>query len=127
MKKQIYLQGYFTEYDKYDRAKIMFLDDYNDLNESVKNKQTSFSKSYLKNLCSSIPGNNPLSDDQKYFFINCKKQKIGFIDGKMVPLLQLRQHIIKIEILISKYNFKKIGKRINGWNIKPLKISLIEM
>lgn len=133
METQIFLQGYFTEYDKFNRAKIMFLDDYDqdDLNTkkyiSQKN-QVSFTKSYLTNLCKNMSGHNPLTDDKKYFYIKCnKKQQIGFIDDEMVPLLQLKQHKIEIDIKISKYDFKKSGERFNGWTIKPIKFKLLEM
>jgi hypothetical protein len=137
METQIFLQGYFTEYDKFNRAKIMFLDDYDGYDDSSSNgkkysslnfKQMSFTKSYLTNLCRKMNGNNPLTDDKQYFYIKCsKKQQIGFINDEMVPLLQLKQHKVEIDMVISKYDFKKSGERFNGWTIKPLKFKLLEM
>lgn len=122
MNREIYLQGYFVEYNKYNRMKVMFLDDYEEL------EKITFSKSYLTQLCKSpsLPGNNPLTDDQKYFYVKCKKGQAGFINDKIAPIQDLLQHKIQINIVIGKYDFRKHGKRFQGWNIKPLKISLIE-
>lgn len=125
---QIYLQGYFTGYDKFNRAKMMFLDDYEKSDSGSSKKIDSFTKSYLTNLCKVIPGHNPLSDDKQYFYIKCdKNHRIGFINDEIVPLVQLKQHKVEVDVRISKYNFTKSGNNFNGWVIKPIKFKSLEI
>jgi hypothetical protein len=88
-KNAITLYGYFVNYDQYNRAKLMFLDDYNcedglvSINKSklnidkFLNNKNSFTKSYLINKASKTAGNNPIIDN-KYFLINCVKNIVGY-------------------------------------------------
>jgi len=122
MTEHIYLQGFFVGCDKYGRGKIMFLDDYDrDLNKM------SFTKSYLTNLCKTINGNNPITETGEYFYVKCPKRMFGSINDEIVPLCQLYQHKVEIDIIIKKYKFKKFDETIQGWCIKPIKIKLLAM
>lgn len=88
-KNTITLYGYFVNYDQYNRAKLMFLDDYNcedglvsidksKLNiDKFLNNKNSFTKSYLINKASKTTGNSPIIDN-KYFLINCVKNIVGY-------------------------------------------------
>ena len=88
-KNTITLYGYFVNYDQYNRAKLMFLDDYNcedgitpidksKLNiDKFLNNKNSFTKSYLINKAFRDVGHNPIIDD-KYFLINCVKNTVGY-------------------------------------------------
>lgn len=135
---QITIQGFFTEYDKYNRAKIMFLDDYDDITEP------SFTKKYIYNRDGQRGkyGNNPLSDDGKYFLINCPKNAIGHLSHnfdssqlgvvennlKIAPIKILVQHKVECVVKVSPYNFKnKSGMLCRGWNFKLIKMSLLEL
>lgn len=147
----IKIQGYFVNYDKYNRAKLMFLDDYNsDEPEKKSNtlgkKEVSFAKKYLllksKHMMHS-DGHSPVSDDEKYFLVNCPKNSIGFFDNvvdgtnatiirddkkefatNVVPLISLKQHTVECIVKVNYYNFTKNGEKIHGWNLKLLKMSL---
>lgn len=127
---KLILHGYFISYDKYDRAKIMFLDDY-DLGDfdkkSINDNNHQFTKSYIINKSAKTDGKNPLTDGNTCFNIKFGKNKVGFIDDKPVPLYDLKQHKVTIQAEIQKYNFTKVGNLIQGWNIKMLKMSLLEL
>ncbi len=149
MSKQINikLQGYFVNYDKYDRAKLMFLDDYDadDSNNSEK-KEMSFAKKYMlvkTKQTQKTGGNSPVSEDGKYFLIKCPKNAVGFlgdvVDGtaakierdndkiKIVPIQSLKQHKVECIVSVNNYNFTKDEEKICGWNLKLLKMSLLQL
>lgn len=93
----ITLHGYFVNYDQYNRAKLMFLDDYNcedglistdksKLNiDKFLNNKNSFTKSYLINKASKTTGNSPIIDN-KYFLINCVKNTVGYKSSEIDSL-----------------------------------------
>ena len=128
--KMLVMQGFFTYYDDFNRAKLMFLDDYNNDNLLVK----SFTKSFIINK-SKNNGNNPLSKDGECFFVKCKKGQVGLIDipssdahakPRLVPIIELIQHKVECVVQINNYRFKKNGELIVGWNLKLSKIKLLE-
>lgn len=124
---KLVLHGFFICCDRYNRAKIMFLDDYdcNDVNKPDV-KCISFTKSYMLNKSTKKNGNSPLTDDNTCFNVKYGKNKVGFINNQPVPLLELKQHKVEIHVEIQNYNFIKMGNIIRGWNIKMLKMSLLE-
>lgn len=119
---KLVLQGFFISYDKYNRAKIMFLDDYDNTVG-----QPSFTKKYLIQKAKPDNGKNPLTDCNSCFNVKYGNNKVGYIDDKPVSLLELKQHKVEIQVEINKYNFSLRGNAIRGWNIKMLKMSLLEM
>jgi hypothetical protein len=138
--KIIVIKGFFNYYDDFNRAKLMFLDDYDDDDEGVSAK--SFTKSFIINK-SKNAGNNPLSKDGECFFIKCKKGQVGLIDQpclekntnnqittkpqtRLVPVIELLQHKVECVVQINNYRFKKNGELIVGWNLKLLNIKLLE-
>lgn len=121
---KLVLQGFFISYDKYNRAKIMFLDDYD---HAGNNKTLSFTKGYLIQKAKPDNGKSPLTDCNSCFNVKYGNNKVGYIDDKPVPLLELKQHKVEIQVEINKYNFSLRGNVIRGWNIKMLKMSLLEM
>lgn len=124
----INIEGYFVEYDQWNRAKLMFLDDYDDL------PNISFTKSYMLKKAEITKGKNPLVDNNKYIMINCKKNDMGYLPDtidnktkiKMKPITDLLQHKVKCFVSINNYNFKKDQTTISGWNIKLIKMILLE-
>jgi hypothetical protein len=128
--KALVVQGFFTYYDDFNRAKLMFLDNYN--NDNLLDK--SFTKSFITNK-SKNTGNNPLSKDGECFFIKCKKGQVGLIDipssdahvkPRLVPITELIQHKVECIVQVNNYRFKKNEELIVGWNLKLLKIKLLE-
>jgi hypothetical protein len=133
--KTVVIQGFFTHYDDFNRAKLMFLDDYDEEDLSTK----SFTKSFITNK-SKNKGNNPLSKDGDCFFIKCKKGQVGLIDShclennnnqtenklRLVPIIELIQHKVECVVQIYNYRFKKNDELIVGWNLKLLNIKLLE-
>jgi hypothetical protein len=125
----ITIKGYFVEYDRWNRAKLMFLDDYDgDLSKM------SFAKSYMINKAKKIEGKNPLVDDNKYMWVNCTKNQLGNLPDntankkkiKIVPVKELIQHTVICVVSVNKYKFKKNKKIIQGWNIKLTEMTLLE-
>jgi hypothetical protein len=121
---QLVLQGFFVECDQYNRAIIMFIDDY-DLDD-VGGQGISFTKSYILNKSNVKNGKSPLSNNTS-FKVKYGKNKVGFINNQPVPLLDLKQHKVEIQVEIQHYNFTKMGNVIHGWNIKMNKMSLLEL
>jgi hypothetical protein len=131
--KTIVIKGFFNYYDDFNRAKLMFLDDYDEEESSTK----SFTKGFITNK-SKNEGNNPLSKDEKCFFIKCKKGQVGLIDcckdkqtatklqPRLVPIIELIQHKVECIVQVNNYRFKKNEELIVGWNLKLLKIKLLE-
>ena len=115
------MQGYLIDYDKYNRAKIMFLDDYDN------DKQT-FTKSYITN--KKTNGTSPLSDDKKHFFVKCKSGAAGLIEGpppKLVPIQELIQHKVECVVRVNEYKFYVDNELKQGWNLQLRNIKLLEM
>ena len=129
-KTRLVLRGFFVSYDTYDRAKILFLDDYDpesfDKNSLVADKQT-FTKSYIMKKSNPSNGKNPLTDDNTSFYVKCKKGHVGYINRLPVPLLDLRQHKVEMDVEIKKYKFTKMGNTLRGWTINLCNMRLIEM
>lgn len=126
----ITIEGYFVNYDKWNRAKIMFLDDYE---EDL--PKTSFTKSYMLQKAKTIKGKSPIVEYDKYMLINCPKNALGYLPDtnenekkiKVVPIKKLIQHKVQCLVTVKEYNFKKGIQFINGWNIKLLKMTLLEL
>lgn len=133
--RYIYLQGYFISMDKYDRAKIMFLDDYelydSTSKESGDKSETklpiSFTKSYLLKKNDRFSGNSPIIDNGTSFYIKCRKNKVGYKNNIPCHISELIQHKIEAHIEIKTYNFKKGDNRNQGWYIDLKKITLLEL
>jgi hypothetical protein len=129
-KTRLVLRGFFVSCDTYDRAKILFLDDYesNSFNKNplVVDKQT-FTKSYIMKKSTPVNGKNPLTDDNTSFYVKCKKGHVGYINKLPVPLLDLKQHKVEMDVEVKKYKFTKMGNTIHGWNINLCNMHLIEM
>ena len=125
---KILIDGYFVDYDQWNRAKLMFLDDYDNLNT------LSFTKSFMIKKSESHTGKNPIVDNNKYMLINCKKDDLGYLPDtddnktkiKVLPIAELLQHKVRCYVSINDYNFKKNNLIISGWNIKLIKMSLLE-
>lgn len=133
MTTKLVLQGFFISYDQYDRAKIMFLDNYNANEEgnattSRNNKfiSDSFTKSYVTKKSAPKNGKHPMTDDNTCFYVKCGKKPIGIIDNKLVPIRELKQHTVELQVEVKTYNFTKMGNKIHGWNINLLKMRLLE-
>ena len=127
------IEGYFTEYDKWNRLKLMFLDDYDapDYADGTK-RPLSFSKTYMMNKVDKLEGRSPISEDGKYMTINCPKNITGAIvidkitqKINIIPMPELRQNKVRCVVCIKQYNFKKNGQRIQGWNINLSEIFLM--
>jgi hypothetical protein len=127
-KCKIIIDGYFVDYDQWNRAKLMFLDDYDNLNN------LSFTKSFMIKKSESHIGKNPIVDNNKYMLINCKNDDLGYLPDndenktkiKVLPITELLQHKVRCYVSINDYNFKKNNLIISGWNIKLIKMSLLE-
>lgn len=127
-KCKIIIDGYFVEYDQWNRAKLMFLDDYENL------QNLSFTKSFMLKKSESNGGKNPLVDNNKYILVNCKKDDLGYLPDidkyktkiKLLPITELLQHKVRCHVSINDYNFKKNESMISGWNIKLIKMNLLE-
>ena len=125
---ELILQGFFIECDKYNRVKIMFLDDYDgSYDNGLKKKEMSFTKSYISKKSTLKNGKSPMSDDNTCFNVKYSKKNVGYINDEPVPLLDLKQHKVEMIVKVSHYNFTKLGNNFQGWNIKLIKMSLIEM
>jgi hypothetical protein len=124
----INITGYFTEYDQYNKAKLMFLDDYDNL------QKLSFTKSYMLHKEKTIEGKAPLIDN-KYMLINCPKYCMGNLPDtlenktkiKIIPIISLIQHKVKCDVVIKTYKFNKGSNTMQGWYIKLLKMTLLEL
>ena len=117
--KTLILHGFIVEFDKYNRIKLMFEDDYN-----LDNKQVSFTKSYILN-----KSNNPTYDksplvDNKHFLINCGKIKFCTHKGEVVSIEIFRQCMVSCLVKINTYNFYKDNTNIKGWNINLISIDI---
>jgi hypothetical protein len=149
----IKVQGYFVNYDQYNRAKLMFLDDYDDNDQVDKDakkdakKEASFAKKYMllkMRKTQRSGGNSPVSDDGRYFLIKCPKGAAVQLDQvfdpnssdsskpkkkpiSLVPIESLKQHKVECIVRVCHYNFTKNDEKISGWNLKLLKMSLLEM
>jgi hypothetical protein len=129
----ITIEGYFTEYDKWNRLKLMFLDDYDEPDYAVGTKRPlSFTKTYMMNKLKTMTGKSPISDDGKYMTINCPKKVTGslYVDNQtqminIIPMAELRQNKVQCIVSIKQYNFKKDGESIRGWNINLSAIKLL--
>ena len=129
--KIIVIKGFFTYLDKFNRAKLMFLDDYDDSQERSRfGSNMSFTKSYICKKSKSSDGNNPMTDDM-HFYVNCGKHEKGLsdIDGKckLVPLKSMVQHTVECVVSVNNYRFKKDDEWIVGWNLKLSKIRLVAL
>ena len=116
----VLLYGYYIYYDDYNRAKLMFLDDYD--SDDISDKQK-FTKLFITRKSKSR-GYAPISDDQKHFYIKCKKDSVG-LNGlndspKLVPIKELIQH--KVEC-IAKVNEYKLPERPERPTIRHAPIS----
>ncbi len=149
-KNIIIVHGYFVNYDKYHRAKLMFLDDYDYEDTSYTNNlasnnlklntkkffpdKMSFTKSYLTNKAEKTEGHNPIIDN-KYFLVNCAKNTVGYLSLKnddtrlnLAPIQDLIQHTVECDVSIKHYKFTGADKKIvQGWNIKLLKMKLVKL
>lgn len=128
-KTRLVLHGFFINYDMYNRAKIMFLDDYNydEINsQNVLNNKLSFTKNYILKKSKKTNGKSPILDNNTCFNVNCMKTQIGYINNIPHPIKDLIQHQVEMCVEIKKYDFTKMGTHINGWNIKLIKMSLFE-
>lgn len=121
---ELVLQGFFIGCNKYNKIKIMFLDDYDN---TTKNQELSFTKSYISNKSVEKNGKSPISDNNTCFNVKYSKTSMGYINDKPVPILDLKQHKVEMIVKVSNYNFTKLGNKYRGWNINLIKMSLIEM
>jgi hypothetical protein len=125
--KSVILTGYFTDIDKFGRITLMFLQDYHDINKKE------FTKSYIQYQSRVLPGINPLFKDNKYFYIKSQKKvknrvitAPSFIDGKPMPIEDLRGHTVECVAHIKQYNFTINEKKV-GWTIILESMTLKEM
>jgi len=133
--RHIYLQGYFISMDKYDRAKIMFLDNYElcdsvpkGITDNLETKlPTSFTKSYLLKKNDRFSGHSPIIDNDTCFYVKCRKIKVGYKNNVPCHISELIQHKIEAHIEIKTYNFKRGDERNQGWYIDLKKIALLEL
>ena len=117
---ELTIQGFFIECDNYDRAVIMFLDDYDgDFSEE------SFTKKYMLNRAKYV-GKNPLTADNTCFNVKLGGNKVGFIDNIPKPIEKLKQHKVSMNVLVNAYIFKQMGEVVSGWNIKLVKMDLLD-
>jgi hypothetical protein len=119
--KPVILTGYFTTIDKFGRITLMFLQDYHG-NET--NYKKEFTKSYIQYQARVLPGVNPLFSDNKYFYIKSQKKNKArmitapsFIDGKPVPIEDLRGHTVECIAHIKPYDFTMDGEKKIGWTV----------
>ena len=115
------MQGFLIDYDRYNRVKIMFLDDYD-----VTDKLT-FTKSYITN--KKTEGTSPLSTDKKHFFVKCKAGAVGLIESpqiKLVPIQELIQHKVECVVRVNEFKFYVNGAMQQGWNLQLKNIRLLE-
>ena len=117
----LYFQGFFVDIDKYDRIKVKFLDDYDDISPNL-----SFTKSYLLNKRKQIQGNDPLTENDTCFYIKSKGISVGYINNKPHPIIDLKHHKIQIQMEIKSYNYSKKNTTYQGWYINLKKIDLLE-
>ena len=122
----VLLYGYFIYYDDYNRAKLMFLDDYD--SDDISDKQK-FTKLFITRKSKSR-GYAPISDDQKHFYIKCKKDSVG-LNGlndspKLVPIKELIQHKVECIAKVNEYKFYTDGELKQGWNLQLKNIKLLE-
>ena len=126
----IVVKGYFVKYDQWNRAKLMFLDDYDgDL------PKMSFAKSYMLMKANSTDGKSPLVDNNKYMLINCPKNALGYLPDtsenatkiKVVPINKLIQHKVRCVVAVKNYKFKKGNQTIQGWNLKLSEMTMLEL
>ena len=126
--KKITLQGFFVEYDEFNRVKLMFLDDRSDCSSD----KLTFTKSYMLNKEAVEIGNAPINGD--YFYVKSKnsigiilEKKQDKIIQKMVPITDLLQHTVECVVVKKRYKFHKDGKFIQGWTLNAISIRLIEL
>jgi hypothetical protein len=124
----IKVQGFFISCDKYNRAKLMFLDDYDETTSM------SFVKKYILAKSKKISGNNPLVENDTCFLIKCHKHSVGYTkdirknsDFVITPMSALQQHKVECVVKVNEYNFVKDGDVIEGWNLNLIKMNLLEM
>lgn len=140
-KKQMVLlmRGFFTQLDKYNRIKMMFLDDY----DSADTQIDAFAKKYIMQKSKNTYGYSPITPDHKYFFIKCPKNMGGIVNvakhsdkPRLIPIAELSQHKVECVVRVNEYNYKKkipIKQDTNtddiptsGWNLVLMKIQMIE-
>jgi hypothetical protein len=126
----ITIEGYFINYDQWNRAKLMFLDDYDgDLTKM------SFAKSYMIMKDKSMDGKCPLIDNKTCMLVNCPKNALGHLPNnaenikkiKVIPIQKLVQHKVCCVVSVNQYKFKKGFQTIQGWNLKLLKMTMLEL
>lgn len=125
----IKVRGFFISYDKYDRVKLMFLDDYE---YDTPRAKMSFVKKYVLVKSKKIKGNNPLAENNTCFMIKCPKNTHGYRKDEfnkdvIVPLKDLQQHKVECIVSVNEYKFTKNDETIEGWNLKLIKMSLFEV
>jgi hypothetical protein len=136
-KKNILLmKGFFISCDQYNRAKIMFIDDYNSdepdnsirnqINSFKGNNELSFTKSYISKKSEYTVGNNPMTDNDTCFNVKYNIRDFGYINDKPVPLSELKQNMVELFVKVSHYNFTKNNNKIQGWNLKLIKMNLLK-
>lgn len=125
----ITIQGFLTNIDKYNTAKIVFLDDYN---KDEMNK-LSFTKTYINQKCRKDGRGcnySPMIDNTT-FKVKCGKIHIGYIVSdntiKIVNIRELIQHQVECVVLSKNYNFQKNGVHYKGWSLILQEMRLLEL
>ena len=126
----ITIRGFLTGIDKYNTAKLVFLDDYNGSHTTIRDTD-SFTKTFMeKKYRSDGSGCSPMVDNTT-FKIKCGKIHVGYaVVGNIIKILNIReliQHQVECVVKVKNYNFKKNEVIYKGWTILLQEMRLLKM
>lgn len=113
-KKILQVKGYYKSIDtNYKKLTLLFLDD--EIDDTRNILQRFYSDKH----------NNPIRHNE--FTVKFDTKSKCFIDKSdmsQVPLLDLVDQTVILQVYIKHYNFTdKTGKKISGWNINLIKMN----
>ncbi len=124
----ITIQGFLTSIDKYNTAKLVFLDDYNQNFSKISFTKNYMEKKYRKD--GREYNRSPIIDDMT-FKVKCGKVHIGYdiqdTTIKIVNIRELIQHQVECVVLSKNYNFQKNGVHYKGWSLILQEMRLLEL
>lgn len=130
-KKIIVIRGYYLSNDKFGRAKLMFLDDYEDYRKNpTDDKKNLFTKSYFIYKSAHTEGYSPFTDNDTCFYVKLAGIKIctfGIDNPRLAPIEDLIQHKVECVVEINDYKFHMGNEILTGWNVKLLHMKLLEL
>jgi hypothetical protein len=122
--KMYKLIGYATDFDKFNKLHLLFLDDYNKDDYEYEKKDSLNTKAILKMLnekyCESVKDYSPVKD--KYFMVKADDKSFVLredIKGKTIK--DVVQHKVIVEVIPKKFKYEDNS----GWYLKLYSVEII--